>query len=48
MISYGDKYTVYYTPDEYKAILESTSGKFYGIGAVCQKNEDGSILIADP
>ena len=46
--SYGDKYTVYYTPDEYKAILESTSGKFYGIGAVCQKNEDGSILIADP
>ena len=45
--SYGDKYTVYYTPDEYNAILESTSGKFYGIGAVCQKNEDGSILIAE-
>lgn len=45
--SYGDKYTVYYTPEEYQSILESTTGKFYGIGAVCQKNEDGTILITD-
>lgn len=30
--SYGDKYTMYYTADEYKALKESTNGKFYGIG----------------
>ncbi len=46
--AYGDKYTVYYTPDEYKTIMESTSGTFYGIGAVCQQNEDGTVLIVDP
>jgi carboxyl-terminal processing protease len=45
--SYGDKYTVYYTPEEYKQLVESTTGTFYGIGAVCQKNEDGSILVSD-
>lgn len=45
--SYGDKYTVYYTPEEYKELMESTTGRFYGIGAVCQKNEDGTILISD-
>lgn len=45
--AYGDKYTVYYTPDEYKSLMESTSGTFYGIGAVCQKADDGSILISE-
>lgn len=45
--AYGDKYTVYYTPEEYQEILESTSGTFYGIGAVCQKNEDGSVLVVE-
>lgn len=48
LAAYGDKYTVYYTPEEYEALMNSTSGKFYGIGAVCQKNEDGTILIVDP
>ena len=47
LASYGDKYTVYYTPEEYKELIESTTGRFYGIGAVCQKNEDGTILISD-
>lgn len=37
LASYGDKYTVYYTPDECKNLLESTTGKFEGIGAVCRK-----------
>lgn len=46
--AYGDKYTVYYTPEEYEALMASTSGKFYGIGAVCQKNDDGTVLIVDP
>lgn len=47
LAAYGDKYTVYYTPEEYKSLVESTEGKFYGIGAVCQKQEDGTILIAE-
>lgn len=46
--AYGDKYTVYYTPEEYASLMESTVGKFYGIGAMCQKNEDGTIQIVQP
>lgn len=45
--AYGDKYTVYYSPEEYKALMESTSGTFYGIGALCQKNDDGTILVVE-
>ena len=45
--SYGDKYTMYYTADEYKALKESTNGKFYGIGAVCQLSGEGGILLVD-
>ena len=47
LAAYGDKYTVYYTPEEYKSLMETTSGTFYGIGAVCQKAEDGSILVTE-
>lgn len=46
--AYGDKYTVYYTPEEYKALMESTTGKYCGIGAVCSKNQDGTVLIVEP
>lgn len=45
--SYGDKYTVYYTSDEYKRLMESTNGKFYGIGAVCQLSDEGGIILVD-
>ena len=45
--SYGDKYTMYYTADEYKALKESTNGKFYGIGAVCQLSGEGGVLLVD-
>lgn len=45
--SYGDKYTLYYTADEYKALKESTNGKFYGIGAVCQLSGEGGVLLVD-
>ena len=40
--SYGDKYTMYY-----KALKESTNGKFYGIGAVCQLSGEGGVLLVD-
>lgn len=34
----GDPYTCYYTADEYKALMESTQGTYFGIGAVVQQN----------
>ena len=45
--SYGDKYTVYYTADEYKKLTETTNGTFSGIGAVCQIRSEGGILLVD-
>lgn len=48
LAAYGDRYTVYYTPEEYKSIMESTTGTFCGIGAVCQQNEDGTVLVVEP
>lgn len=45
--SYDDKYTVYYTADEYKKLMESTSGKFYGVGALCSINESGGVMVLD-
>ena len=47
MSSYDDKYTVYYTADEYKKLMESTSGKFYGVGALCSINESGGVMVLD-
>ncbi len=34
----GDPYTCYYTADEFDALMESTSGTYYGIGAVVQQD----------
>lgn len=45
--SYGDKYTVYYTADEYKKLTETTNGTFSGIGAVCQLISEGGILLVE-
>ena len=36
----GDKYTVYYDKDETKALMESTSGTFSGVGATLTKDAD--------
>ena len=45
--AYGDKYTVYYTADEYAKIQESSNGAYYGIGVVVRKNDDGTILVVE-
>ena len=45
--SYDDKYTVYYTADEYKKLMESTSGKCDGVGALCSINESGGVMVLD-
>jgi carboxyl-terminal processing protease len=36
----GDKYTVYYTPEEYADLKISTTGTYYGIGAGLQQDPD--------
>ena len=41
--SYGDVYTTYYTAEEYKKLTESTTGVFYGIGAVMTKYTDTNL-----
>ena len=47
--SLGDPYTVYYTPEEYLSLLESTSGTFSGIGVVVQQEVDsGMVLVVRP
>lgn len=47
--SLGDPYSTYYTPEEYKEIMESTSGKYCGIGVVVQEDiETGYILVVEP
>jgi len=47
--SLGDPYSVYYTADEYKALMESSSGVYHGIGAsVSQDAKTGIITIVKP
>jgi carboxyl-terminal processing protease len=47
--SLGDPYSTYYTEDEYKALMESSSGVYYGIGAsVSQDAKTGIITIVKP
>ncbi|MGN1188152.1 MAG: hypothetical protein ACI4R6_06630, partial [Lachnospiraceae bacterium] len=46
MDSLGDPYSVYYTEDEYKAFLESSSGSYCGIGVVVQQNVETGIVTA--
>jgi len=38
--SFDDPYTVYYSPEEYRAMIESVQGEFYGIGVSIQMNPD--------
>lgn len=42
----GDPYSVYYDEEETKALMESTSGEYSGVGAVLsQNNETGVITV---
>lgn len=44
----GDPYSEYYTGEEYKQIMESTSGAYCGIGATLSQNqEDGSCTVVN-
>lgn len=46
--SFGDKYTTYYTPEEYTKLTQTLSGTYYGIGVVVSKNDDGTIKVVMP
>lgn len=41
----GDKYSQYYTADQYKALMESIEGHYTGLGIVITKKDDGSIAV---
>ncbi len=49
LASLGDPYSCYYTADEYKALMESSSGVYCGIGATVSQNvTTGIISIVKP
>ena len=49
MESLEDPYSVYYTEEEYKSLMESNQGKYVGIGAyVSQDIQTGLITITKP
>ena len=46
--SLEDPYSVYMTRDEFKSIMEETSGSFGGIGVVVTPGEDNLITVVSP
>jgi len=44
MESLGDKYSTYYTAEEFERLTTSMSGVFYGIGAVVQQDPDTKVV----
>lgn len=40
----GDPYSVYYTKKEYEELQQSTSGKYYGIGALVSQNIKTNVV----
>jgi len=46
MTSVLDPYTNYYTPEEFKAFMESTQGAYVGVGLVLVTNEENQIMIS--
>lgn len=49
MSGLGDKYSVYYTAEEYSDLMDSTNGTYYGIGVVVSQNTDsGELVVVQP
>lgn len=46
--SLNDPYSEYYTKEEYKKLMEFTTGKFCGIGVIITKGEDNLITVISP
>ncbi len=45
LASIGDKYAMYYTPEEFQALMEDSSGEYAGIGVSVVMNEDNEVEI---
>jgi carboxyl-terminal processing protease len=43
-----DPYSQYFTPEEYKMMLEDANGSYEGIGVVVAPGEDGFITVVSP
>lgn len=43
-----DPYSVYFTPEEFKAYMESAQGEYEGIGVVVEPGDDGFINVVTP
>lgn len=43
-----DPYSQYYTKDEFKDLMEMTSGSYVGVGIVVSPGEDGFITVVAP
>mgnify|MGYP003586997068 FL=1 len=43
-----DPYSQYYTEDEFKDLMEMTSGSYVGVGIVVSPGEDGFITVVAP
>lgn len=44
----GDKYSTYFTPEDYISNNEGLSGEYTGIGTVIEAQEDGTIRVVSP
>jgi carboxyl-terminal processing protease len=44
----GDPYTWFADPEEAERIRKEAEGRYFGIGAVVNQNEDGNVLIVHP
>lgn len=46
--SLGDKYSTYYSADEFKDLTEKTNGSYCGLGAYVSQDEAGRVYIVKP
>jgi len=46
LLATGDKYAAYYTPEEYKEMLEAEKGEYCGIGVAVQQNMETMEIVA--
>ena len=45
----NDPYSAYYSPEEYKNVVDSDAGSYCGIGATIRKDEEtGALVIVEP
>ncbi len=43
----GDKYSQYYTEEEYEELMNGINGSYVGIGVSLKQEEDGAVIVKD-